>query len=150
LIDFARTRDGHAIFDWANLEISILSELLVPLYPDDWDGARILLNHFTAINHQPERALSAPPDLVEAWQAIRELRRLSQATLVNKDDWTEFYISLALSSLRAMTWNSMSIAGRRVMYLVSALTMYELKNSSAASTSDNTPTPDATDFITNN
>jgi hypothetical protein len=149
LIDFARTRDGHTLFDWANLEISILSELIVPLYETDWNGARTLLSHFTAINHQPERSLSAAPDQAEAWQAIQELRKLVGANLADSSLWTEYYIALALAGLRAMTWETMKIAARRVMYMVSALSMYELKNSSAASASDNTPTPDATDFITN-
>ncbi len=149
LIDFARTRDGHTLFDWANLEISILSELLVPLYDDNWDGARTLLSHFAAINHQPERSLSAAPDVAEAWQAIRELRKLAGATLAQPSLWAEYFISLALASLRAMTWTTMSLAARRSMYLISALSMYELMNSTAASASDNTPTPDATDFITN-
>lgn len=66
LIDFARTRDGHTLFDWANLEVSILSELIVPLYGEGWDDARTLLGHFSALNHEPEHKLTAPADQAEA------------------------------------------------------------------------------------
>jgi len=147
LIDFARTRDGHTLFDWANLEVSILSELIVPLYGEDWEDARNLLGHFSALYHEPERKLSAPADQAEAWQAIRELRKLAAGNLA-ENAWSEYQVAVALASLRAMTWGTMSIGARRVMYLVSALSIYELMKSNASS-SGNTPTPDATDFITN-
>ena len=51
LIDFGRTRDGHTVFDWATLEISLLSELLVPLSDDSWDSARQMLRVCDALNH---------------------------------------------------------------------------------------------------
>jgi hypothetical protein len=147
LIDFALTRDGHTVFDWANLEISILSEVVVPLVDDSWEGARMLLKHLVGLNH-PDRTLSGPPELIEAMQAIGALRQIVGQCLAYHERWTEYYVSLALCALRAMQWETMSIASRRVMFLLSALCMHEADNHYRNGSGDNTPSPDSTDFYT--
>ena len=147
LIDFARTRDGHTLFDWANLEVSILSEVIAPLGDDDsWASARNLLKYLTALNID-DRRLIAPPDMENALQAVIALRQIAERSLRRDAKWQEYYISLALTCLRAMTWETMAIGSRRLMYLMSALAMHEF-NRRYNNDDGNTPSPDATDIVT--
>lgn len=148
LIDFGRARYGHTLFDWANLEISIISERLVPMISPDWDGARNLLQHLVFVNH-PERTRRADPQIADAIQSVVAVRQVVQRHLAQPGRWEEYYLSLALTALRAMNWKTMPLASRRVMYLVSALAMYEFENRNRDSDTDNTPSPDVTDFMTN-
>jgi hypothetical protein len=141
LIDFALTRDGHTVFDWANLEVSIISESIVPQVPDSWDGARLLINHLVALNN-PGRTLSGPPELREALQAIVALREIASQCLANKNRWVEYYVSLSMCALRAMQWETMTLASRRVMFLLAALSMFEIENYKPDSDSETTPSPD--------
>lgn len=141
LIDFALTRDGHTIFDWANLEISIISETIVPQVPDSWDGARLLINHLVALNN-PGRTLSGSPELREALQALVALREVASQCLAYRDRWAEYHISLSMCALRAMQWNTMTLASRRVMFLISALSMFEIQNQPDREINENTPSPD--------
>ena len=141
LIDFALTRDGHTIFDWANLEISIISETIIPQVPDSWDGARLLINHLVSLN-SPGRTLSGPPELREALHAIVSLRSIANQCLAYKDRWIEYFISLSMCALRAMQWNTMSLASRRVMFLLAALSMYEIQRQPERGVSETTPSPD--------
>ncbi|MDQ7035478.1 MAG: phosphotransferase, partial [Anaerolineae bacterium] len=141
LIDFALTRDGHTIFDWANLEMSIISETIVPQVPDSWDGARLLINHLVALNN-PGRTLSGAPELREALQAIVALRGIASQCLAHKNRWTEYHISLSMCALRAMQWHTMTLASRRVMFLLSALSMFEIQNKPSREINENTPSPD--------
>jgi len=129
LIDFGRTRDGHTIFDWSTLEVSILSEWIAPRLAINWTGAKELLKYLVKINrHLP---INAPGDLNEALQAIVSLRQIIKSCLASPDHWEEYYLSLALVSLRAMTWETMPIESRRMMYLVSALCIFEYEKLTA-------------------
>ena len=52
LIDFAHARDGHTLFDWATLEISFLSDLIMPQIGESWDDAARVLDYLIALNEQ--------------------------------------------------------------------------------------------------
>lgn len=146
LIDFGRTRDGHSIFDWANLEVSLLSELVVPKVGDSWDEVKQLMRYLVVID-QPELANKVPEDIYDALKAVQALRRIVAQSLANPEKWEEYSFALAFTALRAMTWQTMSITSRRVMYLVSAISMYHFQNKGENDVIDNTPSPDSTDFF---
>lgn len=148
LIDFALTRDGHSIFDWANLEISLLSELVVPKVDDSWNGARQLINYLGVIE-RPQMAERVPTAVHDVLKAIIELRKIVEENLAVQGAWQEYSLALAFSALRAMTWKTMSIGSRRVMYLISAMAMYHVEQQMKKAEPDMRTAPDSTDFYSN-
>lgn len=145
LIDFARTRDGHSIFDWANLEISIMNELVIPKIGNTWDDVRRLTTYLAGIDN-PEIMDTIPADIQDALKAIIALRQIVAQSLMDAK-WHEYSLALAFTALRAMTWETMPLNSRRVMYLISAISMYHFNQREGGSESDHTPSPDSTDFF---
>jgi len=144
LIDFAQSREGHTLFDWATLEISLLSEVVMPAAGDTWAAAALVLNYIAALN-----ARTAPPDLdpavSEAIAPVSAVRDIVQELLAIEDNWAEYYIALALCALRAVTWETMPLGARRLMFIVSALAMDELRRRPPQTSETETPSPDETD-----
>lgn len=131
LIDFAQTRDGHTLFDWACLETSLLSELVLPRVGDDWESweaAYAVLRYIAALNAGEDYPNDGMDAVAEALICIIAVRNIVSECLARPDKWSEYYTALALCALRAVGWDTMSLGGRRLMYLLSALSMYELEN----------------------
>lgn len=146
LIDFARTRDGHTLFDWATLEVSLLVNFILPAFGEDWNSARQITEILVGLNRGDTR-LSVGAEIAELFQAIRALRQIINDRLANSGHMEEYYIALAFCALRAVTWDTMPAGGRRLMFLVSALAMYDYKFLQQPDfISGRTPTPDATEF----
>jgi hypothetical protein len=145
LIDFAHTRDGHTLFDWATLEVSLLSDLIVPVTGDGWDAARTALRYVAAINAR-EILPEGDPAVTEAFTAVLALREIVEECLATEKNWAEYFIALALCSLRAIMWETMPIGSRRLMFLVAGLAMHELRNRFRTSVGTDTTAPDDTDL----
>ncbi|GAB1422538.1 hypothetical protein MASR2M15_27720 [Anaerolineales bacterium] len=145
LIDFEMTRDGHSLIDWATLEVSLLDQVIAPFVGETWDEVR----DFTLrlIDHYPAKE----DPLFTALESILEIRRIVHKLLAQADEWSEYFISLALCSLRAINWESMPINNRRLMFMMSALAMYEIQNRQRQQNpeDDRTISPDETEFMSN-
>jgi hypothetical protein len=145
LIDFGHTRDGHTLFDWATLEVSLLGDALVNTFESDWATVRSVVKYLVAMeNGQPIPI--ANPQLSITLEAITSLRNIVRECLSAEDNWYEYYIALALCALRSITWKTMSLGGRRVLYLVSAMAIFEM-NRKYLNTALETPSPDLTDVL---
>lgn len=150
LIDFGHTREGHTLFDWATLEISILNDCIIPMIEHTWAGARLLLKHLITINQQQpatEPDVSAngtdtPSDLENALQAIHTLRDIVRENLARPNTWREYYIALAMVALRAVTWETLPVQSRRVMYLLAALCLYDFEHHDPTISGVNAPSSD--------
>ncbi len=125
LIDFAQTRDGHTLFDWASLEISLLNDIVMKAAGDSWQTAREVLRLIAALNAGTGTGITAASASMHPVSAIREIVR---ECLAVPDQWDEYYIALAMASMRAFTWDTMSVGGRRLMYLLAALTIHALQH----------------------
>lgn len=126
LIDFARTHDGHTLADWAMLEVSLLSEIVMPTTGEDWRAARLVLEQVAALNAR--RAHQDGEAAVDgALAAVSALREVVRDCLHSENQWSEYYIGLAMCSLRAITWDTMPTASRRLMFLLTALMIYEIR-----------------------
>lgn len=148
LIDFAHARDGHTIFDWVSLEISILSDLVMPKAGQEWEDARQVIGYLELLN-TGKLQMDEPSAIVQALQPIVALRQIVEQCLATPDNWSEYYTALALCALRALTWNTMSVPGRRLMLMVSALAMHELRERPwPGGRESETPSPDETDVNT--
>lgn len=129
LIDFAHARDGHIAFDWASLEISLLSELVMPLAGSDWNAARSVIEQLMRLNQGQIPASNSL--LGKAFMPIVEVRRVIQdimQTNLTPLDWRDYQIALAMSALRATRWDTMTPASRRLMFLLAGLAIHELQD----------------------
>jgi len=147
LIDFGLTREGHTLFDWATLEVSLLAELIEPIIGDGWDNILDSFPYLVAVN-QTSRTQMAPPELSDALLPILHLRQIVKMLLADSTSWNEYYVALALVAMRAVSWETMRVDQRRLMFLVAMIAFYEYYNDDTASNSNaNTPMPDdETDF----
>ena len=115
LIDFASARSGHTLFDWATLEISLLNELVMRQAGTSWADTRRVIERVAAL-----RGAETAPDplLDDVLSPVEALREIVGASLSTPDDWSEYWVGLALCALRAVTWETMPVSGRRLMLLL--------------------------------
>jgi len=144
LIDFAHTRDGHTLFDWASLEVSLLGDAVMTVADHDWTTIRRVISYLTALNSNAQTRPSGD-NLSPALASIVAVRNIVRECLANPNNWHEYYAALALCSLRAIAWPLMSLGARRLMFLLSALSIFELNRKYQGSAQTDTPSPDATD-----
>ncbi len=148
LIDFAHSRDGHTIFDWCSLEISLLRDVIMPVAGSTWDDAREVLEHIVPLN-RGEIPDNEEASIAFALSSVAQVRKIVEECLYREGQWSEYYVALALCCLRAMTWENMPIGARRLMFMVASLIIYELQTSYTLTDDDDTASPDATDISTN-
>ncbi|MFN8376206.1 MAG: Clp protease N-terminal domain-containing protein [Anaerolineae bacterium] len=141
LVDFAQTRDGHTIFDWVTLEISLLSDLVMTTTGNSWADARKVLQYLIALNDNAPLP-QGDQRLSDAFSAIVTVREIARECLADPDDWAEYFAGLALCSLRALSWETMSVGARRLMFLLSALAVPRSQPLQKAAS----PSPDETEI----
>jgi hypothetical protein len=125
LIDFAQTRNGHTLFDWASLEVSLLTEVVMPVIGDDWYSVRLVLRYIAAL---PGNLPDTVPALNTAMQHIVAVREIARECLARDNSWSEYFIALAMCGLRAYTWDTLSLGARRLMFCLTALGIHELRS----------------------
>jgi hypothetical protein len=123
LIDFAWTREGHTLFDWAMLEVSLLVEIVSRLAPPGWDGAWGIVKVLSMLNRGDDSVLQERHQVGRALGAVKAVRDIVREFLMASERWSEYYIALTLLALRLMDWKSETIDARRVAFLVSALSL---------------------------
>lgn len=149
LIDFALSHDGHTIFDWATLEISLLVDYILPrIKGGDWENIWLVAQYIEAVNLGKSLPLSNPI-LDKSFFVIQELRKIVQECLVKEGNWSEYYIALALASLRAITWDTLHLDGRRLMYLNSGLAIQAFQHRQRELKDNDKTVSDTTDHMTN-
>lgn len=122
LIDFSDAREGHALFDWAFLELSFLGDFATKLPEADWAGPWQLIGLLSVINRGLPVDESEFGEVGRASPVIQTIRDVVRKCLVVVDKWNEYYVALALMALRMMDWDSTySLNGRRLAFLISAL-----------------------------
>ncbi len=136
LIDFAWTREGHSLFDWALLEMSLLTEVVAPLAPPGWAGTWGTLALLHALNQGDDRVFRERHQVARALTVVATIREIVRECLVNPAQMSEYYVALALLALRLMDWGSVTLDGRRLAFLVSALSIAGIKSASSTHTTD--------------
>lgn len=137
LVDFAHTRDGHTLSDWAMLEVSLLSEVIMPIAGESWAAAYGALEGVVTLNARLPR-----PDglyrnkLDKAFDALACLREIVAECLQTPGGWIEYYVPLAFCALRAMTWETMPLGPRRLMFLLAALSIHETRQTGKPGSSE--------------
>jgi len=144
LIDFGHTRDGHALFDWATLEVSILGDVLMSLIGDEWGTVKQIVVNLLKLNagHDPNES---DPMITEAMTSIAAIRKVIHDCLLVESNWLEYYTAIAFAAIRGIGWSSMPLGGRRLMFLVSAMAIYELMGRFRNHSGSDSPSPEHTD-----
>jgi len=123
LIDFELARDGHTLFDWAVLEISLLTDLIAPKIGNSWAEVRAVLPLINHLNWNINAPVPIDQDhpLYKGFRAIQEVRRIASDLLGRAGEWKEYYIALAFCAFRASGWRERSLAARRLGFLAAGL-----------------------------
>jgi hypothetical protein len=129
LIDFAWAREGHTLFDWAMLEVSLLVEVVAHLAPTGWEGVWGTLGWIASINRGEDRIQHERHRVGRALTALLAVRDIVRQCLRNPGRWDEYYVALALVALRLVGQESKSVDARRLAFLVSALSIAEAQSS---------------------
>lgn len=145
LIDFAHTRDGHTLFDWATLEASLIGDYITRYVGDTWDDMRGLVADLAELNGGASFA-GRTDELGQALGVLYKIRQIAAGCLFVPDNWAEYYIALAFCGLRALSWDTVSVAGRRLLLLVAGLAIHELRTRFRPVSSTDTPSPDDTEL----
>jgi len=133
LIDFEWTRDGHTLFDWSVLEVSFLIDHIAPLLGETWNEIWEAVQLLEALTYMPELPAGDNP-LTHALIPVTEIRRIVGELLAKNDNWSEYYVALALCALRVIGWGNRPLAARRLAYLTSALAMTSARTRNRAQT----------------
>jgi hypothetical protein len=132
LIDFEWTRDGHTLFDWAVMEVSMLIDHVVRFIGPDWEDTWRAIELLDSLNHE---GWQEPPDsspLAQAFRPVAEIRQivaelLAQNPQTKRKDWSEYQTALSLCALRVPSWGNRTTQARRLTFLASALAMDEVQ-----------------------
>jgi hypothetical protein len=107
LIDFAQTREGHTLFDFAHLEAEIIGQIIATKVENPQDYLAILRG--TALPQHQELAA-----LLEA------LHEITNRCLFNPSQPREYRIALTLTCLGALKFNNLSPFAKHLLYLTAA------------------------------
>lgn len=120
LIDFEWTRQGHALFDWAVLETSLLIDLIAPRLDGSWDEAWKVVQAINTLNKTGDLPSGLPSELYALMRLVRTVRALVE-NLLAMELWNEYYKALAMTSLRVLSWHTRPPIARRLSFLMAAL-----------------------------
>ncbi|MCB9435679.1 MAG: phosphotransferase [Anaerolineales bacterium] len=137
LIDFGLTREGHTLFDWALLEISLLTSVVGPRIPSGWDGVWGAVNLLNELNEGRLRGYHMNNPVADAIEAIKAVRQVVIENLVRPDDWQEYYLALTLLCLRGLSWqDTTTVDVRRLLFLVAGLSAREVNRAEVTPTTE--------------
>jgi len=107
LIDFAQTRDGHPLFDFAHLEAEIIAHIIAPQMTTPADYLNLLQN--------PDEARRNP------FYALRfTLHTIASRCLFNPTQAREYDLALWMACLGALKFSNLNPHARHLLYLTAA------------------------------
>jgi len=118
---------------------------VMPKAGSGWDEARQIVEQLSRINggahpNKPQLPYS------RAMLTLLNVRHIVRQCLAEPSIWSEYYIALAFSSLRSLQWPTMPPEGRKLLFMVAALSMHELKTRHRFVSDTATPSPEETDI----
>jgi Ternary complex associated domain 9 len=114
LIDFAQTREGHTLFDFAHLEAEIIGHILAPKVDNPQDYLAILRG-------------TCLPKYRECADLLQALNEIASRCLFNPSQPHEFHIALTLTCLGALKFNNLSPYAKHLLYLTAAEFVQNIK-----------------------
>lgn len=140
LIDFAHTREGHTLFDWATLELSFINQWLGDQIGETWQDIRQISFALSAIYRND---INPNTTLYPLLKSIESIRQIAAKSFSKVSNWHEYHMTLVFLCLRAFTWETLPIANRRLMLYWGALALQQVLQHQRL---EGIPASDATDF----
>jgi hypothetical protein len=112
LIDFATTRDGHPLFDFAHLEAELIAHVIAPQVASPQAFLELLARGDE----------SAHPELYALLAAVREI---AARCLFNPSRPDEYHLAALLASLGALKYANLEPFQKHLLYL-NAANIYEM------------------------
>lgn len=107
LIDFAQTRDGHPLYDFAHLEAEIIAHVIAPHMSTPGDYLSLLLNTDDARR--------------DTFYALRlTLQSIASRCLFNPTQPREYDLALFMACLGALKFNNLNPQAKQLLYLTAA------------------------------
>ena len=130
LIDFALVREGHTLFDWAMLEVSVLCTIVAPRLEAGWQGIWRALYLLHQINNLEYHMNWDETPLADAFRTIAQLREIVADNLTRPDRWHEYHTALMMLALRGVGWTeTTTIQTRRLLFGVAAMSIFTTQQS---------------------
>lgn len=107
LIDFAQTREGHTLFDFAHLEAEIIGHIIAPKVDQPAEYLSILRG-------------AKMPQHQELASLLEALHEIANRCLFNPSQPREYRIALTLTCLGALKFNNLSPYAKHLLYLTAA------------------------------
>lgn len=107
LIDFAQTRDGHPLFDFAHLEAEIITQVIAPQIPEP-------LDYLALIQGRPKAEYA---HLAVLRNAVQEI---AGRCLFNPSQPGEYSLALKLACLGALKFANLDAHQKHLLYLTAA------------------------------
>jgi len=111
LIDFAQTRDGHTLFDFAHLGAEIIAHIVAPQVDDPNTYLDLLLADPFSTQTAPAGSLAG---------LLSTLSRVARKCLFNPAQPQEFYKALCLACLGALKYQNLDFYQKYLLYLTAA------------------------------
>lgn len=109
LIDFASTREGHTLFDFARLETELITQIVSPALRDARDYPALLAQ----IDANGE-------EVAGAGALIHTTRSLAWRCLFNPLQRNEYWLALCMTTLGALKFSNLNARQRHLLYLTAA------------------------------
>lgn len=117
LIDFAMTRDGHTLYDFAHLEADLIAHLVAPQFASPVD-------YLAALRLTPLASVSAstglPGDAPAPFALLAALHTIAGRCLFNPSQPREYSLALCLACLGALKFTNLDAHQRHLLYLTAA------------------------------
>jgi hypothetical protein len=107
LIDFAQTRDGHTLFDFAHLEAEIIAQVIAPQLSDFHDFLSLL-------EHEGPNGAANMASLLSTLEAI------ASRCLFNPSQPREYYLAAIMACLGALKYANLDAHQKHLLLLNSA------------------------------
>lgn len=123
LIDFAATGIGPVLLDLQWLETQTLTWLLPLDLEHNPQSAASIAVMLEALHNQASLPGQLPPALHRSYTVLREIRRVAEGYLVDKNDWREYYRGLTVALLGVLKYEELSSFAHQLALIGAATTV---------------------------
>jgi hypothetical protein len=126
LIDFARTREGHTLFDFAHLEAELIAHILAPQFKNPNDYLAWLPQMLRKINPNERSEVKTPKlnlddsHLLPYQQLFDTLHGIVQTCLFNPTQTREYRLALGIACLGTLKFANLELHSKHLLYLTGA------------------------------
>ncbi len=118
LIDFATTREGHPLMDFAHLEAEIIAQVIAPQISDRNTFIALLGAQFATDKSKVKPHNSGRGEVLQA--LIESLHDMAYKCLANPSQPREYWLALYISCLGALKYRNLDAHQKYLLYLTAA------------------------------